>query len=619
MKYQKRLFAYCVAEIKNDETADLANWLVQETSKHGDLLYIFTQPYVEEGYDVMRLINFEETDGIIIDVKSFSPGHIAIDYIAKEAKAHNIPVIAVDGKLAGCISVSYDYGSAFEELIEHVITVHGCKKIDMIAGTPDNSFSEERIDVFRSVLERHGIPFRKERVFYGYFWHDPTIAAMEKLLADPAEFPQAIVCVNDATAIAACEVLNERGYSVPKDIIVTGFDGIEEARLHYPKLTTAQQEKKVAAEAIMNALYGKLNGEAVGDISIPFSLCFSQSCGCEVPTDYDRNTALRILSAKIGNSRGYDEHMIHFGDRLAASNSINEVDEIIGRYSFMKSIVAINTGFYDFSTDIPYDAENPFEQELTIVCHKGSDSEFFNDRTVKLRELIPENSENPETANVSYMFTAVRFGKVTLGYVAMPSFGQWNEMYAYVEKFMATLSQGLVQIHMREHMKYLYNRDSMTGLNNRRGFFEAIKEILRCKADGKHYLNIYSLDMNDLKYINDTFGHSDGDFAIKTMSKALAAVAKGRDCYTARFGGDEFVAALITENEPDGGAFAKEFTKELKRLAELASKPYRIVSSCGSCSAVITADLDIDGIIRSSDVMMYEDKACYKRDKQRTE
>lgn len=617
MKFGKNLFALCIADIRNYEQAALASILIEKAQEIGDMLYIFNQSDADTSYDVMRLINFEETDGIIIDAKTFQQSSSCIPYITREAKAHGVPVIIIDGECEGFISLKYDYGSAFEELVEHVITEHGCRRIDMMAGTKDNSFSDSRIAAYRSVLEKHGIPFRSERVFYGDFWHDPTITAMEQLLADPNELPDAIVCVNDASAIAVCEALNARGISVPDDVIVTGFDGIEESLLHYPNITTAEQNLEAAATAMIEILHNVIAGGKAEDISIPFSLRFSQSCGCKQSTDLDRNAALHTLSERLDSAYGFDLHMIHFGDRLIATKSIHEINDVVGKYSFMNSLVCFNRSFFDFSTELVNNEENPYNDELVIVCHKGGDNEFFNDTSISLKELVPEHSDNPKVKTNSYVFNVVRFGDITLGYTALPAFSRWNFLYRYAEKYVATLAQAAIQIHMREYMRHLYYHDPLTGLYNRRGFFDSMKRIISSKSDGQHILNIYSLDMNDLKYINDTFGHSDGDFAIKTMSKALIDAAQGCECIAARFGGDEFVAAIVTSGTDDGNHYAEVFRAELKELSDNSGKPYSIVASCGFSHKVISKGLLIDDLVRESDVLMYIEKANYKRSKSR--
>ena len=71
-----------------------------------------------------------------------------------------------------------------------------------------------------------------------------TKALMERFLAEPEGLPEAIVCINDSMAIAVCEVLSDHGYSVPDDVIVTGFDGIIQEQYNFPRLTTCRRDMK---------------------------------------------------------------------------------------------------------------------------------------------------------------------------------------------------------------------------------------------------------------------------------------------------------------------------------------------------------------------------------------
>ena len=102
-----------------------------------------------------------------------------------------------------------------------------------MAGVKGRYFTDERIDAFKAAIEKHGIPFDQDKVFYGTLWRDCGEDALDYILGDCAKrgkkYPDAILCANDYSAIGVVNACRSRGIEVPGDIIVTGYDGVEEA------------------------------------------------------------------------------------------------------------------------------------------------------------------------------------------------------------------------------------------------------------------------------------------------------------------------------------------------------------------------------------------------------
>lgn len=167
-------------------------------------------------------------------------------------------------------------------------------------------------------------------------------------------------------------------------------------------------------------------------------------------------------------------------------------------------------------------------------------------------------------------------------------------------------------------MEFLFSHDPLTGLFNRRGFFREIHNKIEESVGKNFILSIYSFDMDNLKQINDNHGHSEGDFSIMAISSSLVKAAEGEDYIIARFGGDEFIAARISEVEADDN-YVERFCGCLEQLHRESGKPYRIVASCGSGRASITPDIKIDEVISTADMMMYSEKAIHKRSSPRTD
>ena len=143
---------------------------------------------------VFGLVDFNITDVVIIMYERIKNQTIT-DRIIKSAKQHNVPVVMVDGTRDDCVDICFNYKKGFEEVVRHVIEFHGAKKPHFMGGYKGNIFSDERMEVFKKVIEENGIKFTQDMVSYGNFWAKPAREAMEVLLAK-GDIPDAVICAN---------------------------------------------------------------------------------------------------------------------------------------------------------------------------------------------------------------------------------------------------------------------------------------------------------------------------------------------------------------------------------------------------------------------------------------
>lgn len=153
--------------------------------------------------------------------------------------------------------------------------------------------------------------------------------------------------------------------------------------------------------------------------------------------------------------------------------------------------------------------------------------------------------------------------------------------------------------------------DPLTGIKNRRGFLDTVNKILSDeKCYGQKAIAVYA-DMDNLKIVNDEFGHDEGDFSLKTIAHALSESFRSSDV-VARMGGDEFAAFAIVSHD--------NFAETLKNrihgiLAELNKndKPYYVNMSIGTHEFIIEKDVNLDHILNAADEDLYREKKNKKK------
>jgi PAS domain S-box-containing protein len=233
-------------------------------------------------YDLADVNNL---DGIIV------VGTVFI-YMTSEEQAQfferyrSVPKICISSPVAGIpIAVVADDYTGIEKLLHHLIDTHSCRRIAFIRGPETNLDAEKRYRAYIDVLAAHHIPFNPDFVVTGNFQKESGSVAIDILLDKrnlrPGTDIDAVVSSNDHMAIGALKALHARGFNVPDDLVVTGFDNIEEVKFTKPPLTTVHQPIYEMGRRAVELLLAQFQGEDPSDREVlPTKLVVRQSCRC---------------------------------------------------------------------------------------------------------------------------------------------------------------------------------------------------------------------------------------------------------------------------------------------------------------------------------------------------
>ncbi|MEU8662385.1 diguanylate cyclase domain-containing protein, partial [Actinoplanes philippinensis] len=224
-------------------------------------------------------------------------------YLARLAQAGK-PVVLVGHTVAGMDlpAVLSDNGAGIRAVVTHLIRDHGCRRF-AFTGHLGASDVRERHDAYLEVLAAHGL---EPGVFLPA--HNNVESGVGWDAADLLRHgrPDALVAATDRNAIAALQVLAAAGLDCPDDIMVTGFDDIEEARLLRAELASVSQPLDAMGRRAVDLLMGLLDGAEVapGPYVLPTGFVPRSSCGCvdfaeQLPAPAADDDGVRLLSARL--------------------------------------------------------------------------------------------------------------------------------------------------------------------------------------------------------------------------------------------------------------------------------------------------------------------------------
>lgn len=161
------------------------------------------------------------------------------------------------------------------------------------------------------------------------------------------------------------------------------------------------------------------------------------------------------------------------------------------------------------------------------------------------------------------------------------------------------------------HLNELAKKDALTGVRNKYSYDEEIKALDSVIRSGDTGIGLAVFDLDDLKGINDTYGHSTGDIAIRSLAQLICRVFDHSPVF--RVGGDEFVAVLRGHDYDHAEELVDEFRDLVGTIREDKSLgPGERISASAGYALYNKRDGGVSGLFKRADSDMYERKRAYK-------
>ena len=559
---------------------------------------------------------YEEIDLLIISAGTLSiyQNDIPIEEFLRHTP--NIPAILMetDRMPENGISMIADNRQGIAECVEHLITEHGLKRIGFITGPKNNRDAEERFEGYRDTLLAHGIPVREEYIVPGDY--SEHVDRSVELLLDRVPELEAIVSANDEMAVPVYRVCRARGLTVGKDIAVTGFDDMLMARYMDPPLTTARQDYDAFSRKAVECALKMLRGEKVSSERIRAPFIRRCSCGCTGAAEGREaapGSGRAELVRNMRRSREY-QHNSWIGS-LMNREMLLEVDDPKRFFASIGSFMAYlgTSSSYLCLFDRPLRvspgtiADLP-EKIHVVMRQEGADYSGYDWSEAPVlhreRHADMEQFRAPgdymtfllfdEEYQYGVLNAAIGPEKIDFYYMLSLDIGtslRYMELWAQQKQYRAELQA-------------MARTDELTGLYNRTGIVSARESMT---ADRARTVAVLMADLDHLKQINDTFGHHEGDIALRSVADILRRVI-GPDQVIGRIGGDEFQACFAQASEKMLRDWIRRIREACDRYNEHSERPYFLEISSGFAIGEAQSREDWEALAVRADAELYEAK-----------
>jgi len=526
-----------------------------------------------------------------------------------------------NGEFEGIVS---NDRKGFASMVDHLIEKHGFRRIMCLSGGAEFPVAVDRMNGYIDSMEHHGLEIKEEYKIYGDFWTYAATDLARKIADGEIERPEAVACGNDKAAVTLVNELIGRGIRVPEDVAVTGYDLSGDSMTNDPSVTTCTRPDIHTGERCVCHIHKLLTGETV-EPEDPDEIYFvsGESCGCH------RNISFAHRYNELDRLEQDSEGQMRLSCMQESLMAVDTYDELIETtIKFVKLIrdcaaiaICLNKDWNLFREDDNEYIRQGYQEEMfeALYC-EGWGSKPMCGTAFKWSDIYPPSILAEDRPYACY-FNALHFEDRCFGFVAVRFNDEINRFPedAY-HSWVSAFSTSLEYIRVQERMRLMYNRafassirDAMTGLYNRQGYELYSGDVFGTARDRHLKLLVIVADLDDLKKINDKYGHIEGDNAINVSARALQTCC-GNGEYCVRSGGDEFI--IFGAYDYDNAIpifYRSRIDGYLARYNTSVDKPYSVGMSAGFFIDYVDNYDNIDQCLKIADERMYANKASRKK------
>lgn len=450
-------------------------------------------------------------DGVIITAEAFRDISV-LDGVMEKLRKTSTPVVMIGGECEGVCSIYSDDEKDMENIVEHLVTVHGFTDIDVLTGPEDDPTATSRAKGCRKAFAGHGISFDDSKLHYGNFWNDSGEQLAQRYICGEIPMPQAVICTNDHMAYGLCDALTAAGINIPERITVMGYDhasGSNGGRIyHYPLLTTYRRGRRTMGANAVNHLLGYDYRPDDTDRFV-----FGNTCSCNA----ERSQLIAELNTeRIGQYHTIMSNVAHFSSRLTMSRTLSEYTEVLTEFIYLlhgvdNACLCLDTAWNSTS----------YSGDEFICCDitDGPSSPIRYSGT----QLPPVCNKN--SGNYVYFISPLCFQTRLFGYTVLSyrypaaydfSFRDWSKTVADTLEFLR-MKNDIHYLKQCQRESSLY--DALTGFYNLREF----RQILDTATDAHRIFAIKPIFTENGEFVYGENYRSNIISAVATAIKQACA------------------------------------------------------------------------------------------------
>lgn len=581
-------------------------------------------------YNIFNLPDFSRFDGVILLANTISSS-AASEKIISKIKKSGIPAVSIDRDIPEFYHIGIDNSAAMEKIVEHFIINHGFKTFNYISGPENNPESVQRYNAFRKTLKKYNIPFDDRRIYFGDFRALSGRQAAEYFLSCGLSIPDAVISANDVMAVSAMSIFEDHNFKIPNDVCFSGFDNTYDARNYSPELTSIQRPLTESGILSCKILCEHIRGKKTDRTTIlDMKPRFTQSCGC-ISYNPENIDSFKKHNYQTLENNSIARSMINrMSCRLVDCDSFDEYIQNLKPF-----ISEIKTEeFYlclcdNWNSDISDEDNCDFQINKNFTVEGYTDNiiaacafrngKFFSMPPFESKYMLPDIFHDIGK-NKFYYFVPIHFRERCLGYFVIlnSNFPMNTPMF---QTWSINISSSIENIRKIEcldravkKLNKLYTVDSLSGIYNRNGFRNNSSELFNYCIKRKSPVMLMFIDMDNLKTINDTYGHKAGDCAIQAAAEAIRKSCTNGEVFC-RFGGDEFIVFAADFSEKDAKNLTEKINHNIKLESDKLGQEYTLSASIGHHIQIPDENSQLFQLVTIADNIMYNQKKKKKKSK----
>ncbi len=605
------------------------NYELVENTLHGLLQYTADHPEVQvcvfdcfgkdlgndkdrSEYAIFRLPDLSGFDGMLIQSNQiiWQEARKEVERLVTES---GIPAVAIGCELEGCTLVHFDNRKAQYAMAEHIIREHGARRLVYLTGNMDNNCPEgqQRLDGFLDACRDNGIHEKAIEIIHCTWRTGDGVNVARRWIRDKEPLPDAFVCANDEMALGLMETLQESGIRIPRDVLVCGFDNLTSAELSSPRLSTVHTDHSkmdyFAADVLMSKIQVGVNRDR---IPFNYELICSESCGCH---NAPRRGVIRDLYFQQTRFlRSFYIQQDQMAEELFEAKDLPDLMQIISKnhtiFGCDDIYLCINEYYFDnYDKSMWPDYAERFDSTM-VLYNSGIREQAGKDDMIRFptSDLLPESLMEKESF---LMFYPLHYNTYSIGYIVLngictaAKLNLHENILNFLEIAIENVRKKSLLHNLNDTLDDLYIHDALTGLFNRFGLDRFGQQRFDDLLASEGVVQVLFIDMDDMKSINDRYGHEAGDMALKASARLLQRTCSA-DAFIMRYGGDEFII-IDTGRIRRLDEMILEAADEYNRTSGM---PFSLGFSVGVMRTDSQERLPMDDCIREADSRMYKIK-----------